>query len=126
MNLKTSNVHPTRDVRRIERLGGVSPQDFVGFAIDIIKSRRHIDLLAGRNAGAILEQSYSCCIAAEDKGCQSTVQHIPAQIDGPLQTRLGWGLLITQFGIDNHHSDLLSWVVSVFDKIRLHHIAKLF
>ena len=31
----------------------------------------------------------------------------------------------TQFGIDNHHSDLLKLVVSVFLKIRLHHIAKL-
>ncbi|XP_027866528.1 uncharacterized protein LOC114161773 [Xiphophorus couchianus] len=30
----------------------------------------------------------------------------------------------TQFGIDNHHSDLLSLVVSVFLKIRMHHIAK--
>ncbi|CAL8382290.1 unnamed protein product [Boreogadus saida] len=31
----------------------------------------------------------------------------------------------TQFGIDNHHLDLLSLVVSVFHKLRLHHIAKL-
>lgn len=31
----------------------------------------------------------------------------------------------TQFGIDNHHSNLLKLVVSVFLKIRLHHIAKL-
>ena len=30
-----------------------------------------------------------------------------------------------EIGIDNHHSDLLSLVVSVFHKIRLHHIAKL-
>ena len=31
----------------------------------------------------------------------------------------------TQFGIDNHHSNLLELVVSVFLKNRLHHIAKL-
>ena len=31
----------------------------------------------------------------------------------------------TQFGIDNHHFSLLSLVVSVFHKLRLHHIAKL-
>lgn len=31
----------------------------------------------------------------------------------------------TQFGIDSHHSNLLKVVVSVFLKIRLHHIAKL-
>ena len=31
----------------------------------------------------------------------------------------------TQFGIENHHFALLSLVVSVFHKIRLHHIAKL-
>lgn len=31
----------------------------------------------------------------------------------------------TQFGIDNHHSDLLRSVVSVFFKVRLHHIAKM-
>ena len=31
----------------------------------------------------------------------------------------------TQLGIDNHHSDLLSLFVSVFHKIRLHHVAKL-
>ena len=31
----------------------------------------------------------------------------------------------TQFAIDNHHSDSLSLVESVFQKIRLHHIAKL-
>jgi len=31
----------------------------------------------------------------------------------------------TQFGIDNHHFSLLSSVVSVFHKLRMHHIAKL-
>lgn len=31
----------------------------------------------------------------------------------------------TQFGIDNHFSDLLSLILSVFLKIRMHHIAKL-
>lgn len=31
----------------------------------------------------------------------------------------------TQFGIDNHHYDLIALVVSAFLKIRLHHIAKL-
>lgn len=31
----------------------------------------------------------------------------------------------TQFGIDNHHFSLLSLVVSVFHKLRMHHIAKL-
>lgn len=31
----------------------------------------------------------------------------------------------TQFGIDNHHYMLMSLVVSVFHKLRLHHIAKL-
>ena len=31
----------------------------------------------------------------------------------------------TWFGIDNHHSDLLSLFVSVFHKLRLHRIAKL-
>ncbi len=30
----------------------------------------------------------------------------------------------TQFGIDNHHFSLLSSVVSVFHKLRMHHIAK--
>ncbi|KAL2099437.1 hypothetical protein ACEWY4_005917 [Coilia grayii] len=38
--------------------------------------------------------------------------------------RLGEHIEETQFGIDNHHSDLLSSVVSVFHKIRLHHTAK--
>lgn len=38
---------------------------------------------------------------------------------------LGEHIEETQFGIDNHHSDLLSLVVSVFLKIRLHHITKL-
>ena len=38
---------------------------------------------------------------------------------------LGEHIEETQFGIDNHHSDLLSLVVSVFHKLRLHHIAKL-
>ncbi len=31
----------------------------------------------------------------------------------------------TQFGIDNHHFYILSSVVSVFHKLRMHHIAKL-
>ena len=65
------------------------------------------------------------CIAAEDMRCQSPVQHIPAQIGRPSQTRLGQGTTFqeeTQFSIDNHHSDLLSLVV--FHKIRLHHVAK--
>lgn len=38
---------------------------------------------------------------------------------------LGEHIEETQFGIDNHHYDLLSLVVSAFHKIRLHHIAKL-
>lgn len=32
---------------------------------------------------------------------------------------------ITQFGIDNHHSNRLRLTVSVFLKVRLHHIAKM-
>ncbi|CAJ1085030.1 uncharacterized protein LOC117442808 [Xyrichtys novacula] len=39
--------------------------------------------------------------------------------------QLGEHIEETQFGIDNHHFTLLSLVVSVFLKIRLHHIAKL-
>jgi len=31
----------------------------------------------------------------------------------------------TQFGIDNHHFSLFSLVLSVFHKVRMHHIAKL-
>ena len=41
----------------------------------------------------------------------STVTHMGEHID--------------EFGIDNHQSNLLSLVVSVFLKLRLHHIAKL-
>ena len=56
----------------------------------------------------------------------STVLHI---VRGEIGTEdvflLGEHIEETQFGIDNHHSDLLSLVVSVFPKIRLHHIAKL-
>ena len=56
----------------------------------------------------------------------STVLHI---VRGEIGTEdvflLGEHIEETQFGIDNHHSDLLSLVVSVFHKIRLHHIAKL-
>ncbi|KAL2096888.1 hypothetical protein ACEWY4_006095 [Coilia grayii] len=37
---------------------------------------------------------------------------------------LGQHIEETQFGFDNHHSNLLSLVVSMFVKIRLHHIAK--
>lgn len=31
----------------------------------------------------------------------------------------------TQFGTDNHNSNLLRLIVSVFLKVRLHHIAKM-
>ena len=75
-------------------------------------------LLGTRNVAAILDWSYSCCVAAEDTRCQSTVQYILAQISRLSQKGLGE----TQFGINNHHSDLLSLVVSVFNKLRLHHI----
>ena len=55
-----------------------------------------------------------------------TVLHI---VRGEIGTEdvflLGGHIEETQFGIDNHHSDLLSLVVSVFHKLRLHHIAKL-
>ena len=85
-------------------------------------------LLGARNVAAVLYWSYTCCVAAEDTRCQSTVQHIPVQIGGPLRTGLGRGITFQekiQFGIDNHHSDLLSLVVSVFHNIRLRHVAKL-
>lgn len=38
---------------------------------------------------------------------------------------LGEYIAETQFGIENHHFMLVSFVVSVFHKVRLHHIAKL-
>lgn len=38
---------------------------------------------------------------------------------------LGEHIAETQFGIENHHFMLVSFVVSVFHKVRLHHIAKL-
>lgn len=38
---------------------------------------------------------------------------------------LGSHIEETQFGIDNHQSQLLSLIVSVFLKVRLHHIAKM-
>ena len=39
--------------------------------------------------------------------------------------QLGDHIEETQYGINNHYSDMLSMVVSVFLKIRLHHISKL-
>ena len=54
-----------------------------------------------------------------------TVLHI---VRGEIGTEdvflLGEHIEETQFGIDNHHLDLLSIVVPVLYKIRLHHIAK--
>ncbi|RVE64488.1 hypothetical protein OJAV_G00126380 [Oryzias javanicus] len=38
---------------------------------------------------------------------------------------LGEHITETQFGIDNHHFMLMSYVVSVFHKVRLHHMAKM-
>ncbi|XP_062239277.1 uncharacterized protein LOC133974007 [Platichthys flesus] len=38
---------------------------------------------------------------------------------------LGEHIVDTQYGIDSHHQTLLTLVVSVFFKIRLHHIAKI-
>ena len=38
---------------------------------------------------------------------------------------LGEHIAETQFGIENHHFMLVSFVVSVFHTVRLHHIAKL-
>ena len=56
----------------------------------------------------------------------STVTHIVREEIGTEDVfLLGEHIEETQFGIDNHHSNLLSLVVSVFLKIRLHHIAKL-
>ncbi|XP_041918899.1 uncharacterized protein LOC121683349 [Alosa sapidissima] len=56
----------------------------------------------------------------------STVTHIVREEIGTEDVfLLGEHIEETQFGIDNHHSDLLSLVVPVFLKIRLHHIAKL-
>lgn len=56
----------------------------------------------------------------------STVTHIVREEIGTEDVfLLGEHIEDTQFGIDNHHFDLLSLVVSVFLKIRLHHIAKL-
>ncbi|XP_035990433.1 uncharacterized protein LOC118562271 [Fundulus heteroclitus] len=55
----------------------------------------------------------------------STVTHIVREEIGTEDVfLLGQHIEDTQFGIDNHHSNLLSLVVSVFMKIRLHHIAK--
>ncbi|XP_041864603.1 uncharacterized protein LOC121654496 [Melanotaenia boesemani] len=56
----------------------------------------------------------------------STVTHIVREeigTDGVFL--LGQHIEETQFGIDNHHSNLLSLFVSVFLNIRLHHGAKL-
>lgn len=56
----------------------------------------------------------------------STVIHIVREEIGTEDVfLLGEHIEETQFGSDNHHSDLLSLVVSVFVRIRLHHIAKL-
>ncbi|KAF4100527.1 uncharacterized protein LOC131526436 [Onychostoma macrolepis] len=56
----------------------------------------------------------------------STVTHIVREEIGTEDVfLLGEHIDETQFGIDNHQSDLLSLVVSVFLKIRLHHVAKL-
>lgn len=56
----------------------------------------------------------------------STVTHIVWEEIGTEDVfLLGDHIEETQFGIDNHQSDLLSLVVSVFVKIRLHHVAKL-
>uniref|UniRef100_A0AAV2KFC7 DNA transposase THAP9 C-terminal domain-containing protein n=1 Tax=Knipowitschia caucasica TaxID=637954 RepID=A0AAV2KFC7_KNICA len=56
----------------------------------------------------------------------STVTHIVREEIGTEDVfLLGEHIEETQYGIDNHHSNLLSLAVSVFLKIRLHHIAKL-
>ena len=56
----------------------------------------------------------------------STVTHIVREEIGTEDVfLLGEHVEETQFGIDNHHYNLLSLVVSVFHKIRLHHIAKI-
>ena len=57
---------------------------------------------------------------------KSTVTYIVREEIGTEDIfQLGEHIEETQFGIDNHFSNLLSLVVSVFLKIRLHHIAKL-
>ena len=38
---------------------------------------------------------------------------------------LGHHIVETQFGVDNHHYNLISLLVSVFHKLRQHHVAKL-
>lgn len=56
----------------------------------------------------------------------STVTHIVQEEIGTEDVFLpGEHIEETQFGIDKHQSDMLSLVVSVFLKIRLHHVDKL-
>lgn len=52
-------------------------------------------------------------------------QFVRAEIGSEDVFFLGEHIQDTQFGIDNHHFVLMSLVVSVFHKLRLHHIAKL-
>ena len=56
----------------------------------------------------------------------STVTHIVREEIGSEDVfLLGEHIEETQFGIDNQQSNLLSLVVSVFLKLRLHHMAKI-
>ncbi|KAK0152322.1 DNA transposase THAP9 [Merluccius polli] len=56
----------------------------------------------------------------------SFVNHfVRAEIGSEDVFLLGEHIAETQFGIENHHFMLVSFVVSVFHKVRLHHIAKL-
>ena len=60
--------------------------------IDIIKSRRRIGCWTQEMRPPSWTGHTQSCVAAEDTRCQTTVQHIPAQIGGPSQTAPG-GLL---------------------------------
>ena len=58
-------------------------------------------------------------------GLMQTIQFVRAEVGSEDIFCLGEHIVQTQHGIDNHHFTLMSSVVSVFHRIRLHYIAKL-
>ncbi|KAF3837712.1 hypothetical protein F7725_009480 [Dissostichus mawsoni] len=104
------------DVCRASLLPPSSPENNGGL---VIPSKGTVKVL--RAAERVIRQA-----STRQAPKVSTVTYI---VRGEIGTQdvfqLGEHIEETQFGIDNHYSNLLSLVVSVFLKIRLHHIAKL-
>ena len=84
---------------------------------DLDSITRHSD-----GAESCREGDSSSLSKASSKDVDSHL-HRPGGTEDVFQ--LGEHIEETQFGIDNHYSNLLSLVVSVFLKVRLHHIVKL-